>query len=90
MNGDIKDQENSTAESKNRRSSFGSFLLIVAISAVIGFVTILPGKNNHIKDFPSLKQILVRELFFIGIPVVLGIFISKMNKSYKRKIDSGK
>ena len=89
MNGDIKNRENSTVESKNRRSSFSSFLLIVAVSAVIGFVTILPGKNNHIKEFPTLEQILVRELFFIGIPVLLGIFVSRMNKRYNRKTGTG-
>ncbi len=73
--------QNKNEVKKPIASSFGSFLLIVVVLGIIGFVTILPGKNNHITEFPSLERILNRELLFMGVPIILGIILWMRNKT---------
>ncbi len=68
-----------------KKSSLTSWLVIIFVSGVIGFVTIIPGKTNTIREFPSLEAIIHREIFFIGIPVVVAIGVHYFNKSWQKK-----
>jgi hypothetical protein len=81
--------ENNTSESPNgsgkRKSTFSSFLVIVLVCGIIGFVTIIPGKNNLIKEFPDLMTIIKREIWFMGIPALIGLLLPYFNKRYNSK-----
>jgi hypothetical protein len=73
-----------TTEGK-KKSSLLSWLLIISVSGLIGFVTIIPGKTNNIREFPSLEAILHREIFFLGVPVLVAIGVYFFNKSWQKK-----
>ncbi len=85
MSDDLEDSGGTKVEAGKRKSSLLSWVLVVFVSGLIGFVTIIPGKRNHIKEFPSLDAILRREALFLGLPILVAIFFYFFNKYWNGK-----
>jgi hypothetical protein len=75
-------KKNDEIKSKSLKSTLTLFLVLEAFSMLIGFVTLLPGKSNHIKEFPSMDVIIHRECICIAIPVIILIISSISKKIY--------
>ena len=66
---------------------------IEGLSVFFGFITLLPGKSNHIKEFPSMNAIFNRLILSIVIPlivVVIGVGILYISQFGTAKNDRSK
>ncbi len=85
MSDDLEGSPGAEAEAGKKKSSLLSWAVIAFVSGLIGFVTIIPGKRNHITEFPSLDAILRREALFLGLPILAAIFFHFFNKYWNGK-----
>jgi hypothetical protein len=90
LKGNAMERKNNSKTTSNG-STLKVFLTLEAFSIFIGFITLLPGKSNHIKEFPGMKAIINREILCVAIPIVI-ILISIISQKYyiRKNLDKNK
>lgn len=86
------EQNNDPVNDPNRQVNTNSFLakhpmiklfiIIETVFAIIGFVTLMPGKKNNIKEIPGMDIILQREIKVLVISLVIVLIWTLFNYFY--------